>query len=114
MMFSTPTIVIVTLRYVEKWAVSVCGSRVLLEMVIYAFEKGQTPEDIVQSFSSLKLDDVYAVISYYLQNRDEVNQYMAQVEADSEAIRAKIEASQPNMSDIRERLLKRYTENQKR
>lgn len=110
-MFTSPAIVNVPLRYDEKGAVRVGDTRVLLEMVIYAFEKGQTPEDIVQSFSSLKLDDVYAVISYYLQNRDEVNQYMAQVEADSEAIRAKIEASQPNMSDIRERLLKRYTEN---
>lgn len=110
-MFTNPTIVNVPLRQDEKGAVRVGDTRVLLEMVIYAFEKGQTPEDIVQSFSSLKLDDVYAVISYYLQNRDEVNQYMAQVEAESVVIRAKIEASQPNMSDIRERLLKRYNEN---
>ncbi len=105
-----PPVVTVPLRQDEGGAIRIGETRVLLEMVIYAFLHGRTPEDIVQSYSSLKLDDVYAVITYYLQNRDEVELYLAQVKADSDAIRAKIEASQPSMIAIRERLLKRISE----
>lgn len=105
-----PPVVKVPLRQDEGGAIRIGETRVLLEMVIYAFLRGQTPEDIVQSYSSLQLDDVYAVITYYLQNRDEVDAYIEQVKADSAIIRAKIEASQPQMQQIRERLLKRLSE----
>ena len=41
-------------------------SRVLLELVIGAFQRGETPEGIVRSYRTLHLADVYAVISRYL------------------------------------------------
>jgi uncharacterized protein (DUF433 family) len=97
----------VPLRPDDSGAIRIGASRVLLEIVIRAFERGETPEGIVQSFPSLKLDEVYAVISYYLQNRAEVAEYMRQVEQDSQRIREQIEAAQPDMSDLRARLLKR-------
>ncbi len=37
-------------------------SRVLLELVIHAFQRGETPEGIVQSYDTLSLPDVYAVV----------------------------------------------------
>lgn len=105
-----PPVVTVPLRQDEGGAIRVGETRVLLEIVIYAFLRGQTPEDIVQSYSSLKLDDVYAVITYYLQNRAEVDAYLQQVQTESAQIRAMIEASQPPIQQIRERLLKRLSE----
>ena len=41
-------------------------SRVLLELVLGAFKRGETPEGIVRSYRTLQLADVYAVISRYL------------------------------------------------
>jgi hypothetical protein len=52
-------------------------------------------------------NEVYAVTTYYLQNRAEVDAYVRQVEEEGQQIREKIEASQPGMHDLRERLLKR-------
>ena len=50
---------------------------VTLETVIWAFQQGSTPEDIVDQFPSLTLADVYDVIAYYLRHRDEIDRYLA-------------------------------------
>jgi uncharacterized protein (DUF433 family) len=43
-------------------ALRVGSSRVLLEIVVRAFQDGATPETIVQRYSTLELADVYAVL----------------------------------------------------
>ena len=53
-------------------------SRVLLELVIHAFQRGETPEGIVQSYNTLSLPDVYAVVSYYLANPGPIDAYLSQ------------------------------------
>src|SRR5258708_27379766 len=65
-------------------------SRVLLELVIHAFQRGETPEGIVQSYRTLSLPDVYAVISYYLVNPAPIDEYLRLSEEQAEAIRHKI------------------------
>lgn len=70
-------------------------SRVLLELVIHAFQRGESPEGIVQSYSTLSLPDVYAVISYYLAHPASIDEYLRQCDDDAEAVRRTIEASQP-------------------
>ena len=57
-------------------AIRVGNSRVLLELVIRAFEDGASPESIVQRYSTLSLSDVYSTISYYLRNREIVEDYL--------------------------------------
>ena len=79
-------------------------TRVLLEMVIDAFEDGATPETIVQSYSSLRLSDVYAVISHYLNHREEIVEYIQLREQRASEIAAKIAATQRDLTDIRRRL----------
>jgi hypothetical protein len=54
--------VAVPLRQDADGVVRVGDSRVLLELVIRAFQQGATPESIVQSYNTLKLADVYAVL----------------------------------------------------
>ena len=83
------------------------SSRVLLDLVIHAFQNGATPEIIVQQFSSLDLSDVYAVIAYYLRHRTEVDTYLAQRDQQAEEVRKQIEAGQRDLSGIRARLLGR-------
>jgi uncharacterized protein (DUF433 family) len=49
---------------------------VTLETVIWAFEQGSTPEDIVDQYPTLTLADVYGVIAYYLRHREDVKRYL--------------------------------------
>lgn len=81
------------------------GTRVSLDSVIIAFNQGATPEQIVQDYDSLTLGQVYAAISYYLQNRDEVDTYLA-----GRADRRAGLRSQHDQTGIRERLLARRPE----
>ncbi|MEM9508659.1 MAG: DUF433 domain-containing protein, partial [Cyanobacteria bacterium P01_E01_bin.35] len=51
-------------------------SRVLLEMVIHAFQDGASPETIIDDYPTLTLSDVYGAIAFYLKNQDEVEAYL--------------------------------------
>ncbi|MEI8018095.1 MAG: DUF433 domain-containing protein [Schlesneria sp.] len=86
--------------------IRVGGTRVPLERVLRAFLNGCTAEQIAQDFEVLKLQDVYAVISYYLQNRSEVDSWLAEIECETSQIRAETE-KQYDPAGIRERLLRR-------
>lgn len=86
--------------------VRVGGTRVTLETVIGAFQDGATAEQILDSFPSLKLSDIYAAIAYYLRHRDEVDAYLCERDQQAERVRATL----PNgidMKTVRERLLAR-------
>jgi uncharacterized protein (DUF433 family) len=86
-------------------ALRVGDSRVLLEVVVRAFQDGATPETIVQRYSTLALPDVYAVIAYYLRHRSEIEEYLARREQKAEEVRRRIESQQGDLSEIRARLL---------
>jgi uncharacterized protein (DUF433 family) len=75
----------VPLREDPEGVLRVGKGRVLLELVIRAFKRGQTPEAIVQSFESLALPDVYAVIGYYLADPAPVDEYLREREAAASA-----------------------------
>lgn len=95
------------LREDAAGALRVGASRVLLELVIRAFQDGATPETIVQRYSTLDLPDVYSVIAYYLRHRGEIDTYLAQREQQAEAGRQRLEGQQGDLSEIRARLLAR-------
>lgn len=80
----------VALRTDSRGVIRVGKSRVTLDLVIYAFNQGQTPEEIVMEFPSLKLADVYSAVSYYLNNRAKVDAYLQERKQRSERIRQEI------------------------
>ena len=86
--------------------VRVGGTRVTLETVVGAFHDGATADEIVQQYPSLALADVYAVISYYLHERAEVDAYLRQERQRSEQVREQNER-QFDPTGVRERLLAR-------
>ena len=90
----------------EAGVLRVAGTRVPLDSVIHAFDEGATPEEIAQDFPTLDLAAVYSVVSYYLQNRAEVEQYLAQRSAQREEMREEVESRFPARG-LRERLLAR-------
>ena len=93
------------LRQDDSGAVRIGNTRVLLELVIRAFEDGATPEAIGQSYPSTTLADIYAVIAYSLRHRALVERYLAERERQAEALRQNIEARQGDLSEVRRRLL---------
>ncbi|GIL11330.1 MAG: hypothetical protein BroJett038_00500 [Chloroflexota bacterium] len=54
-----PDAVAVPLQTDESGTIRVGGTRVLLDLVIFAFRQGATPETIVEQYPSLALADVY-------------------------------------------------------
>jgi len=58
--------------------IRVRGTRVGIETILYDFiHKKRTPEEIIQSYRTLELEQVYATILYYLHNRETVSAYLA-------------------------------------
>jgi len=68
------------LELVAPEDIRIRGTRVGLDTVVYAFKDGLSPEEIVQEYPSLNLEQVYAVIAYYLGHRSEVEDYLARLE----------------------------------
>jgi len=93
------------LREDSDGALRVGKSRVLLELVVRAFQDGATPEAIVQRYASLTLPDVY--VGYYLRHRSEVEDYLATRERQAEVVRLRIESQQGDLGEIRARLMAR-------
>ncbi len=93
------------LRPETSGALRVGNSRVLMELVIHAFQDGATPETIVHRYPTTTLADVYAVIAYYLRHRAEIEGYLAERERLAGEVRRRVEGRQGDLGDIRRRLL---------
>lgn len=102
-----PLAITVPLREEPPGVFRVGQSRVLLELVIRAFQRGATPEAIVQSYDTLSLPDVYAVVSYYLANPAPFEEYLRERDEAAAETRRQIEAAQPRRENLREVLLAR-------
>lgn len=85
------------------------NTRVTLDSIVWAFLDGATPEEIASQYPSLDLADVYAVITYYLHRRAEVEAYVQK--RDEMAAKARIEnEARFDPSGVRARLLSRRKE----
>jgi uncharacterized protein (DUF433 family) len=89
-----PLSVAVPLREDSPGVFRIGNTRVLLELVIRAFQRGATPEGIVQSYDTLSLPDVYAVVGFYLARPEPIDEYLRQRDEAAVATRQKLEASQ--------------------
>ena len=90
----------------KSGVVRVAGTRVTLDTLVAAFNTGATSEEIAQDYPSLQLSDVYAVLTYYLRHRGEVEEYLRQRRDEAALIRKENERRFPS-SELRERLLAR-------
>lgn len=53
------------------------GTRIGIESVLYEYvHRGQAPEAIAARFASLRLDQVYATILWYLRDRERLDAYL--------------------------------------
>ena len=70
----------------ETGRVRVGDTRVPIDTVLYHYNRGVSPRYIVRKFTTLTEADVYAVIAYYLQHREEVDAYLAAWQAHEDAV----------------------------
>ncbi len=52
------------------------GTRIGIETILEDFFNGASPEEITIRYTNLRLEQVYAVITYYLHNREKIDTYM--------------------------------------
>ncbi len=84
-------------------------TRVSLETIIDSYLLGQRPEEIHSGFPFIDLADIHAIIAYYLKNREAVDRYLAEQEADSQRILAEL-AEIPGNAEKRQALTERCLE----
>jgi uncharacterized protein (DUF433 family) len=96
-----PLTIAVPLREEPAGVLRVGKSQVLLELVLRAFKAGATPEAIVQSYDTLNLADVYAVVSRYLAAPSSFDEYLRQRNEAAEATRRAIEDAQGPQNNLR-------------
>lgn len=89
-----PPTLSVPLREEPPGVLRVGEGRILLELIIDAYQKGESPDGIIEMYPTLDLCEVYAVIAYYLGHRAEVEEYLLRCDEEAADVRSKIEASQ--------------------
>ena len=87
-------------------AIRVGGTRVLLDVIIVAFQDGATADEIAQKFPSVSLANVYLIIAHYLTHTAEIDAYLSQRQTEAAGLQCAIE-TRFNPVGIRARLLAR-------
>jgi uncharacterized protein (DUF433 family) len=82
------------------------GTRVRLDTVVTAFQRGCTAEEIMLKYPSLELADVYSTLAYSLENREAVDAYLESKRREAGQAERELEARFPS-AGVRERLLAR-------
>lgn len=84
----------------------VVGTRVPIDTLVAAFKRGESPEAIHESFDTVALADVYAVLAYYLRHRADVELYLSERQRQGMEVQARMESEYPS-DGLRARLLAR-------
>ncbi|MDP6114284.1 MAG: DUF433 domain-containing protein [Planctomycetota bacterium] len=70
------------------------GSRICIETIVTDYLDGLMAEQIVVNYPSLSLEQVHATITYYLHNRESVDNYLERIDDWSEQRRREQESGQ--------------------
>ena len=86
------------------------GTRIGIESILYEYiHRSQSPEAIAERFHTMSLEQVYATILYYLRNREQLDDYLADWLAFSRTAR---DAQEQNPPPVILRLRQRKAEQQ--
>ena len=86
--------------------VRITGSRVLYDLVVHCYNRGDSAETIAENFPTASLANVYGALSYYHNHRGQVDAYVAWRDAEGERGRQEMEKIFPQeglMARLRER-----------
>lgn len=63
-------------EFLDPDDIRIKGHRIGIDHVIQYYLQGYSPEQILEELPSLNLEKIYATLTYYLQNRSEIDAYM--------------------------------------
>jgi uncharacterized protein (DUF433 family) len=93
------------------------GTRVYLDNVVRYYNEGMRAEDITRVLRTLSLEEIYVSITYYLANKDAIDQFIEEKDRETEEkirehernltpqqlrLRAKLEAARQEMARQKE------------
>ncbi|MBI5368832.1 MAG: DUF433 domain-containing protein [Planctomycetes bacterium] len=90
----------------DDGVIRIGATRVTLDTILAAFREGATAEEIAQQYSSVPLADVYSAISFYLRQRERVDEYLRDRERRGEEVRA-LNEGRFDPQGVRDRLVAR-------
>jgi len=96
----------VPIRLDDAHVLRVGNTRIEVATIVEAFRAGQTPEQMIEDYSTLLLGDVYSVIAFYLRHTREIDDCLKQEDDLAAKVRVEIE-SRWSPTGVRERLLAR-------
>jgi uncharacterized protein (DUF433 family) len=96
-------------RWDEAGGIRIGSSRVTLDSLLDAYQNGSTPEEIAIQYSVLSLEDIYSAIAYYLNHRQELDNYLEQRNQQAQQLRQQL-TQKHNLVDLRQRLLTRQSQ----
>jgi uncharacterized protein (DUF433 family) len=86
----------------DRRFIHLSGHRIGLHHVVRLYNEGWSVEMIALEFPTLPLSLVHRVIAFYLDNRDQVDVYVAQQEAEIARLEAQHPAN-PTLAELRKR-----------
>ena len=95
----------------DQGTIRIKDSRVSLDSIVHHFKLGASAEQIVYSFPSLHLGDVYSSIAYYLTHRSKVEAYLEEQEVAGDDLQGQLESNpdyQAEIAELRSRILGRW------
>ena len=75
--------------------VRIVGHRIGIEDVLKYYLEGYTPKEINLNLPSLGLEKIYATITYYLHNQQQIDNYLNRIEQDKKHNYEKFAANTP-------------------
>jgi uncharacterized protein (DUF433 family) len=76
----------------------VTGTRISLDSIVYAFNRGDSPERILEEFALLeRLSTIYGAIAFYLDHKAEIDKYLAETQREFEASGMPMEKANPGL-----------------
>lgn len=96
--------------------ITISGTRVRLDSVIFNYCQGATAEEIAMRFPGVRLADIHSCIAYFLNHQEEVDKYLADRERSAADLRERIcsdPLQQAGLHEMRERIKAREAERQK-
>jgi uncharacterized protein (DUF433 family) len=73
----------------------VAGTRISLDSVVVAFLRGESPEGIAESFPALDMENIFGALSFYLANRNLVDEYLRKGDQEFDALREEARRQSP-------------------
>ena len=84
----------------EQGAIQIAKTRVTLDVIIAAYQHGDTPNEINQRYPTLTMADIYAVLAYYVNHREWVHAYLRERDEQADLIYHEIDAPRPEGFDF--------------